>query len=160
MHRFTAQIAIIGINPYVSVPSEILTDIFIKANKNKGPVPVRGHINQVPYTQTLVRYAGEWRLYINTKMLKNSPKRIGEVINVTIEYDPSDRTLAMHPKLQVALNNNAHARQVFDSLMPSLRHEINRYIVGLKSDAKVDENVRRAIAFLEGKGRFVGRELS
>ena len=159
MHSFQAQIEIIGINPYVQVPVGILEEIFAKANKNKGPVPVHGLINDMPYTQTLVRYAGEWRLYINAKMLKDSPKRIGEIIDVTIDYDPSDRTLAMHPKLQLALDGNEHARQVFESLAPSLRHEINRYIIGIKSDAKVDENVQRAIAFLEGEGRFVGREL-
>lgn len=159
MHSFSAKIAIIGINPYVSVPEEVLAAIFAKAGKNKGPVPVHGTIDDVLYTQTLVRYANEWRLYINTKMLKHSPKRIGELIKITIDFDPTNRTLAIHPKLQEALGRHTHARQVFDSLAPSLRHEINRYITNLKTDAKVDQNVQRAIDFLEGRGRFVGRDL-
>ncbi|HYH75153.1 MAG TPA: DUF1905 domain-containing protein [Candidatus Saccharimonadales bacterium] len=75
MHTFTAEIAIIGVNPYVSVPEEILAAIFAEANKNKGPMPIHGYINKTPYTQTLVRFANEWRLYINTTMLKNSPQR-------------------------------------------------------------------------------------
>ncbi len=159
MYNFTAELKIIGINPYVSVPQEILSAIFIKANKSKGPVQVRGSVNRVSYTQTLVRYAGEWRLYINTVMLKNSPKRIGELVEIVIDYDPSDRALPLHPKLQSALQQNTHAHKIFESLRPSLQHEINRYITKLKSDEKVDENVRRAIDFLEGKTRFVGRHL-
>ena len=158
MHTFKAEIAIIGINPYVDVPEEVLSGIFLKAGKDKGPVPVRGSINEVPYTQTLVRYAGEWRLYINTKMLKDSPKRIGEVITITIDFDPADRMLPIHPKLQDALGKDVGAQKVFESLAPSLQNEINRYIVNLKSEAKVDENVQRAIHFLNGRGKFVGRE--
>lgn len=159
MHTFSEKIAIIGVNPYVSVPAEILTAVFIKANKNKGPIPVHGRINGAQYTQTLVRYAGEWRLYINTKMLKNSPKRIGELVEISIDYDPRDRTIPMHADLEKALNKDAKAQKVFESLPPSQQNEINRYIVNLKSEAKVHENVQRAIDYLNGNGRFVGREL-
>ena len=73
MHTFKAEIAIIGTNSYVDVPEEILSSNFLKAGKNKGPVLVRGSINKVPYTQTLVRYAGEWRLYINSDFRKVTP---------------------------------------------------------------------------------------
>lgn len=159
MHKFNAEIKLIGINPYVSMPKDVLTAIFVAAGKTKGPIPVCGAVNDMPYTQTLVRYANEWRLYINTIMLKNSPKRIGEVIEITIEFDPADRRLSIHPKLQEALDADAHARRVFESLTPSLQNEINRYISKLKTDAKIDENILRAIAFLNGNGRFVGREL-
>ena len=85
MHSFTAVLEIIGVNPYVRVPEKILFAILKTHGKDKGPVPVRGEVNGKPYTQTLVRFHGLWRLYINLKMLKNSPKRIGEVIEVAIE---------------------------------------------------------------------------
>jgi hypothetical protein len=159
MHDFTATIAIIGVNPYVSVPQDILAALLAQAGRQNGPIPVHGRINDTPYTQTLVRYAGAWRLYINTLMLKDSPKRIGEVIHISIDFDPRDRSLPLHTALHEALQNDAVAQRVFDSLSPSRQHEINRYISALKSDAKIHQNVQRAIAFLHGKGRFVGREL-
>jgi len=158
MHTFQAKIELIGINPYVFVPDKILSDIFLKAGKSKGPIPIHGHINDAPFTQTLVRYAGEWRLYINTKMLKDSPKRIGETITISVDFDSRDRTIPMHPKLQEALNRDSQALQVFESLTPSRQHEINRYITSLKSEAKIAENVQRAINFLNGKGKFAGRD--
>ena len=89
MHPFKAEIKLIGINPFVFVPEKILSEIFKKAGKDKGHIPVCGTINGVPYTQTLVRYSGEWRLYVNTVMLKNSPKRIGETIEISIAFDPT-----------------------------------------------------------------------
>lgn len=158
MKKFIAKLEIIVGNPFVYIPSTILNSLFLQANKNKSPIPVRGTINGKPYQQTLVKYSGDWRLYINLKMLKNSPKRIGESIAVAIEFDPSDRTITPHPKWVQALANNTKAKEVFDGLIPSRQKEIVRYISNLKTEKSVDRNITRAINFLLGKERFVGRD--
>jgi len=158
MHKFKAKLEIIVGNPFVFVPSVILDKIFQQANKNKGTIPVRGTINGKQYQQTLLKYSGEWRLYINIKMLKNSPRRIGEMIEVEIEFDLTDRTIKPHPKWAQALTDNKEAKEVFDNLSPSKQKEIVRYISNLKTEKSVDKNVIRAINFLLGKERFVGRD--
>lgn len=158
MREFKAKLEIIGINPFVFVPEEILAGIFEEAGRNKGPVPVCGSVNGEPYIQTLVKYSGHWRLYINTIMLPDSPRKIGEIIEVTIGFDPNDRTISPHPELLKALDESEEARQVFDGLTPSLQKEIVRYISFLKSEASVKTNVQKAIGFLLGKNRFVGRD--
>lgn len=158
MHSLKAKIEIIGINPYILLPDKVLASIFKQAGKDKGPIPIRGTINEQPYIQTLVKYSGAWRLYINTTMLKNSPKRIGEIINITVEFDPVERTIKPHPKLIKALNENKEARAVFENLRPSAQLEIVRYISHLKSEESVDRNVLKAINHLLGKERFVGRD--
>ena len=155
---FNATIEIIGINPYVLLPDEVLAEIFIQAKKDKSPIPVKGLINDAPFLQNLMKFKGTWRLYINTAMLKNSPKRISETIAVKIEYDPVERIVAHHPKFAEALEQNNDAKAVFDSLTPSRQLEIVRYIANLKTDESVNRNVARAIGFLLGKGRFVGRD--
>ncbi|WP_246104279.1 YdeI/OmpD-associated family protein [Mucilaginibacter corticis] len=91
-------------------------------------------------------------------MLKNSPKRVGETIAVKIEFDPNERVIAHHPKLIKALSLNKDAKAIFDNLRPSLQLEIVRYIARLKSEESVDRNIARAIDFLLGKGRFIGRD--
>jgi hypothetical protein len=158
MHTFKAELKIIGINPYVEVPQKILAAVFKQAGKEKGKIPIRGTVNKLPYTQTLVKYLGEWRLYINTKMLKDSPKKIGTTITVSVEFDPSDRTITPHPKLIKSLEKNKKAKAVFDQLRPSLQHEIVRYIAHLKTEASIDKNITQAIDFLLGKGRWIGRD--
>jgi uncharacterized protein YdeI (YjbR/CyaY-like superfamily) len=105
-----------------------------------------------------MKFKGEWRLYINTKMLKNSPKRIGEQIEISIDYDAEKRSIPIHPKLSQALNENEAANTIFQNLRPSLQHEIIRYIANLKTEESIDKNVLKAIDFLLGKGKFVGRE--
>lgn len=158
-YTFKARIDIIGINPFVFVPERILKSLFKEAGRDKGPIPVCGEINGTAFKQTLVRYAGQWRLYINTRMLPRSPERIGEMARITIQYDRDDRTIQPHPKLLAALKKNAAAKKVFDNLAPSLQKEIIRYIANLKSEESVERNVQKAVDFLLGKGRFVGRTL-
>lgn len=157
-HTFTATIDIIGVNPFVSVPTDILELLFIQAEKRKGKIPIKGTINNQPYTQTLVRYAGAWRLYINTSMLKNSPKRIGEEITITVEFDSTDRSIAMPLPLQRALEENPEALSVFTSLPPSRQKEIIRYISSLKTEEAIKKNIQRALNFLLGNERFIGRD--
>lgn len=155
---FTARLALIGINPFVFVPNEILEKVFVQANKNKSPIRIKGNINGNEYRQTLVKYDGDWRLYVNLEMLEKSTARIGETIDVSIGFDPEIRTLEPHPKLLEALNQNMDARKGFDGLPSSLRHEIIRYISFLKTEKSVEKNVDRAIRFLLGKERFIGRD--
>ncbi len=156
--KFKAEIGIIGVNPFVFVPGKILLKIFVQSGKSKGPIPIKGTINNKPYQQTLVKYSGAWRLYINTTMLSNSPKKIGEIIEITIVFDPAERIIKPHPKLVKSLSENKDAKKVFYNLSPSRRNEIVRYISFLKTEASIDKNVARAIKFLLGKDRFVGRD--
>jgi hypothetical protein len=155
---FTAAIEIIGVNPFVQVPENILAALFEQCGRNKGAIPIKGTINGSPYTQTLVKFKGLWRFYINTFMFKNSPDRVGEVIEITIQFDPDERTIAPPPGFVKALEENPGAKAVFDSLPPSRRHEIVRYIASLKTEESVTRNITRAIDFLNGNGRFVGRD--
>lgn len=135
-----------------------MTKIFEQSGKTKGHIRIKGTINNLPYTQTLVKYRGDWRLYINTTMLKKSPKRIGEQIEISIAFDPEKREITPHPKLLAALNKNKDACLVFENLRRSLQLEIIRYISALKKEESVDRNVARAIDFLSDKGRFIGRD--
>ncbi len=158
MQKFKAAIKIIGVNPFVFVPHQVLAVIFKQAGRDKGPIPICGTINGISYQQTLMKFKGDWRLYINLKMLKNSTKRIDEEIVITIEFDSADRTIKPHSKFVKALNDSHEAKTKFNSLRPSKQHEIVRYISSLKTEESIDRNVLRAINFLLGNGRFVGRD--
>ena len=155
---FSAELEIIDGNPFVALPPEVLSKLFSDAGRSKSPIPVRGTINGQPYQQTLVKFRGAWRLYVNMQMLDDSPRRIGESIEASVCFDPSDREIKPHPKLLAMLETNPAAREVFDGMAPSRQHEIVRYIDNLKTDESVDRNVGRARNFLLGRGRFVGRD--
>lgn len=158
-NHFTAKLEIIGINPFVFIPEKILNEIFESSEKNKSPIPVKGTVNGKEFKQNLMKYLGEWRLYVNLLMLKNSPKRIGETIEISIEYDDSDRSISIHPKLDQAIKASPVAVKNFENLIPSGKHELIRYINNLKTDAGINRNIDRIIRYLEGETDFFGKRI-
>lgn len=157
MFSFRATLDIIGVNPFVFVPDEILEEIFRRANKTKGYIPIYGELYGKAYKQTLVKFCGAWRLYVNTTMLKNSPKHVGELVEITLDYDPESRDITPPDNFVKALANNKEAKLIFDQLTASRKLEIVRYLAKLKSEEALEKNIVRAINFLLGKERFIGR---
>jgi hypothetical protein len=92
------------------------------------------------------------------KMLPNSPKRIGETVTVSISFDSSDRTIAVHPKLLEAFESDKEANKIFEALTPSLQKEIIRYFNFLKNEETIAKNLKLAIGFLKGENKFLTRE--
>jgi hypothetical protein len=157
-HVFSAKIEIIGINPFIYVPENILNSIFIQAKRSKGHIPIKGTINGNPYKQTLLKYSGAWRLYINTIMLKNSPKRIGEVIKISVIIDTESREVPMLPEFAEALKLNKEASLTFEKLSVYRKLEIIRNLTKLKTKESRERNILKAMDFLAGNGSFLGRQ--
>ncbi|HEU4789060.1 MAG TPA: YdeI/OmpD-associated family protein [Flavobacterium sp.] len=157
-NKFSAEIQIIGVNPFVFLPDTVLDSIFKEANKDKGKIPVKMKIDGHEFIQTLIKYSGHWRLYLNTPMRKTAKKEVGDTANFEIAFDPEERVIPMHPKLINGLRDNPEAQRIFDSLRPSLQLEIVRYLSFLKTEESIDKNVLRAVNFLLGKERFIGRD--
>jgi len=158
MIKFRAKIEIIDVNPFVFLPENVLNEVFKQAGKNKGKIPVQMKIDGHEFVQTLVKWKSAWRLYLNMPMRKAAQKDVGDIADFEIAHDPIKRVVPTHPKLERALKANKQAKEIFDSLRPSLQLEINRYLGSLKTEESVDRNVIRAIQFLLGKGRFIGRD--
>lgn len=158
MFKFLTNIEIIGVNPYVLLPEAVLQEIFIQAGRDKGPIPVKASLDGHSFKQTLVYYSGKWRLYLNGEIRKTAGKDVGDKVDIQIAFDPVERITTMHPKLKDALEKNENAFSKFDTLSPSLQKEIMRYINNLKTESSIDKNVLRAIRFLLGEERFIGRD--
>lgn len=151
MHSFSDRIKIIGINPYVSVPADVLQAIFDAAGKTKGPIPVRGTLNGKKFLQTLVKYKGAWRLYLNTPMRRAAGIDVGDMANVRIAFNAKPRPTLMPPALAAALSEYPKAKVAFDALTPSHCKEIMRYIGFLKTEKSVQRNIQKVLQHLTGK---------
>lgn len=160
MKPFRAKIKLIGINPYISLPLRVLNKIFTEAGKDKGKIPVKMTIDGHPFTQTLVRYSGEWRLYLNTPMRAAAKKETGNTASFTVVFNPDKKkSIKMHPQLSAALRKNTKAHKVFKQLAPSLQLEIIKYFSFLKTEESVERNSKKVIRYLLGDGPFLGRNL-
>jgi hypothetical protein len=151
MTSFKETIGIIGVNPYVTPPEPVLDELFAQAGRRTSPIPVKGKLRGHSYIQTLVRYQGAWRLYLNGPMLKSTGLTVGDTAELTVEFDPKPREVAMVAEFEKALKGSAKATAAYEKFPPSHRKEILRYLGNLKSAETLERNIRKVIAELEGK---------
>lgn len=151
MTRFSARIFKIGVNPYVSVPVPVLRRLFKDSGKDKSPIPVSGTIDGRPFRQTLVRYKGRWRLYLNTPMRKSAGVDVGDTARFQLEFDPTPRIEPMPELLAKKLKENKRAMSEYAQLPPSRQKEICRYLNFAKTEATRVKNVQTVIGHLTGK---------
>jgi hypothetical protein len=151
--RFTATIELLGINPYVLVPSAQLRALFEAAGRDKGPLPIQVELDGHAFPQHLVRYQGAWRLYLNTPMRTAIGKEVGQRVQVLVRNDPVPRAEPMPAEFARALAGASEARACFDALTPGRKKEILRYLNNLKTAASRARNVETVIAHLRGESR-------
>ncbi len=151
MQSFSAPIFKLGINPCVDVPEAVLKSLRQQSGKATGHIPVRGALNGKEFIQTVVKYKGEWRLYINGQMLKASGLEVGDEAKVNIEFDPISRKPLVNPSLAAAFQTNKAARDAFALLSPSRQHEVSRYLGSLQKEDSVNRNVERVLKHLTGE---------
>lgn len=150
MQKFSAKIYKIGVNPVVDPPDNLLNSIFEQVGRSKSPIPVRGLLNGAEFIQTLVKYQGSWRLYINGEMLKASGLKVGDTAHVEIEFDSRSREVPVPKRFADALKNDTQAKTAYEKLSPSRQKEILRYLGFLKTDESLVKNVKRVISHLRG----------
>ncbi len=151
MQIFQQKIEIIGINPYVEVPDNVLQQLFKQSGKDKGPIPVSGMIDGKPFVQTVVKYQGLWRLYLNTPMREASNTKVGDTVTVALEYNDNPPVVEMPQEFSNALSGNKVAKAAFEKLPPYRQKEITRYLANLKTPETLEKNLQKTIDFLEGK---------
>ncbi len=150
MVTFTAKIGKLGINPVIDPPENVMAEIFEQAGRSRGPIPVHGTLDGAPFVQTLVKYKGKWRLYVNGEMIKASGAAVGSVAAVELEYDPKKRPVPVPERFKAFLDSDHRLASAFASLTPGRQKEILRYLGSLKTDDSLDRNIQRVVAQLRG----------
>jgi hypothetical protein len=148
--EFKARIRKVGINPCVDPPARVTAVFGIR-----GYVPVRGTVNGKRFTQTLVPIGGgRHRLFINGPMMKAARLDVGDTVAVSMRIDRASREVPMPSKMKAALAKNSAALKKWDSLTPSRRKEILRYLNSAKRVETFERNLAKVMAILSG--RLVG----
>lgn len=132
----------------------------------RGPMPVRVQVNdkpEIPWRINLMpRRDGGFRLYLAQTVRDASRTRVGELVDVRIQFDTEYRGGPMHPVpgwFSKRLQRNRKARTGWEQLPPSRKKEILRYFAQLKSPEAQARNAARAIHVLAGaRARFMARD--
>ena len=146
--RFPATVHKLGINPCVDVPEPVVTQLLRAARRTSGPVPVRGTINKTPIVATVVKFQGDWQLYLNIEMRRASGVDVGDTVAVALRFDPVPRLLPIPAPLRQALGKNKRAKTTWDGLAPSHRREYLLYLNSLKTTESLERNVKKVIRLL------------
>jgi|SRR3990172_3623579 len=151
MHRFSATVYIIDINPYVKVSNAIIRKLHEEMGKETGPIPVKGKLQSKAFSTTVVKFRGLWRLYLNTLMRRAANADVGDKVNVELRLDKTSREVPSPPKFTLALARNKKAKQAFEKLTPSRQKEVLRYLNNLKQQETLERNIEKVIQFLTWK---------
>ena len=108
-------------------------------------------IDGKPFVQTVVKYQGLWRLYLNTPMREASNTTVGDTVTIALEYNENPPVVKMPPQLIKALKENSTANTAFQKLPPYRQKEITRYLANLKTPETLEKNLQKVMDFLEGK---------
>ncbi|MDP4230895.1 MAG: YdeI/OmpD-associated family protein [Bacteroidota bacterium] len=159
---FQATIKITGVNPYVPVSASRARKLKPQWKK---PMPVLFRINGMPEKfwriNMMPKGDGSFYLYLHGGVRKGSKTKVGDRVEVEIEFDREYRNGPMHPMptwFRSGLQKNPAAKKAWDGLIPSRKKEILRYFANLRSAEAKARNLARALNALSGsKVRFMGR---
>jgi hypothetical protein len=151
MKSFKTKIEIIGINPYMEVPASVLKVLFKEAKKETSPIRVRGTLDGHKFEQTVVKYQGKWRLYLNTPMRDAADLEVGDTATAKIEFNPEPKVEKENKKLLAKLAKNKIAKANFKMLAPYHQAQIHRYLNMLKSEDALTRNIETVMLHLEDK---------
>jgi hypothetical protein len=159
---FTAAIRIRGVNPFILVSASRANAI--KPGWRK-PLPVLVRINGKPEKAWRINMMpvgnGDFYLYLHGDVREVSGTKVGDCVQVEIDFDASYRNGPQHPMprwFKQALARNPKAAKNWKALTPSRKKEVLRYFANLKSPEARIRNLSRVLLVLSGEtGRFMGR---
>jgi Bacteriocin-protection, YdeI or OmpD-Associated/Domain of unknown function (DUF1905) len=161
-HSFLATIYKVWIMRHVDVPEDVATSLIAEIRRvgaaktsarTKGAppkhIPVIATVNHKSVQTTLVPAgAGHYRLTLNTALRKAGRADTGEVIGVTLTYDPNSREIETPPEYLAALKRNALAKKEFDRLPPGHKRQLLAYYQKTKSDKARTNAIEKTIDHL------------
>lgn len=160
--QLRGRIELIGVNPFVRVRAEQARRL---REGWKRPLPVRVQINGAPDPPWPVSMMpigdGDFYLYLSGIVRKASNTKVGDVVEVSLEFDSGYKAGPTHPippSFARGLEESPRAEAAWRNLPPSLQKEMLRYLANLRSSEARRRNVDRALRVLGGsRERFLGR---
>jgi hypothetical protein len=139
---FSATIHKLGINPCVDVPANIVATLLQTADKKNTPVQVKCDLSGTVFDANVVRYMGNWRLYLNTPVRKSARKDVGDRITIKLSYDPTVTMPPIPEAFRQALRDDKDAQKAWRLRPTPKRREILQSL----NDKKTNAELARGIA--------------
>ena len=124
-----------------------------KALSPKGPdIEFRTSLFPVP------RENGHYLLLVNNRVQREARIGVGSVAEFLLEADLEPRPAKLPPELASLLDEEPGLRDYYDSLSESMRREIGKWVMNVKSDAsrtkRAEQMAERLLGAMEGEDQL------
>jgi hypothetical protein len=151
--RFTAKLVARGPGGawcFMPIPFDVLA-----AFGGKGRVPVRGSMNGFPFRSSLMPEGdGTHSMAINKALQAGALAQPGDSVEIELERDVAERSVAVPAELEAELCRSDAARAAFDKLSYSHRKEYADWVAAGKKPETRLERARKALEMVAAKRRF------
>jgi hypothetical protein len=102
---------------------------------------VRGEVNGATFRTSLFADGDGYFLLVNRETQKRARVAFGDHVEITLEPDLEPRPAELPDVLEVLLEEEARLREWYDGLSESMRREIGKWVLGVRSE---EARMRRA----------------
>jgi hypothetical protein len=146
MSSFSTVLVTGSKRPYDSWTFLVVPDRVVATLGSKRP-QVRGTISGVPFTGTVSKGEGVYRMPVPRELQARAKVVCGDRVRVFMEIDPETRPVDIPQELQDVLDGNPDLAKRFDALPPSHRRAWSAYVADAK---RAETRLRRAGKAHEG----------
>ena len=148
MQVFSAPIIKLGINACLNVPEKIVKSLLATAGKKSAPVQVKCVLNGVEFDANVVRYSGDWRLYLNLVTRRAAGSDIGDKVKIHLAYDPSIRMPPIPEQFRQALRGDPDLQKAWRLRPTAKRREILQSLNGKMNAAELARGIAETLELL------------
>ena len=119
-------------------------------------VPVRGTINGFPFRSSLMPMAGCHGMAVNKTMREGAKAEAGDMVEVVMERDMEERTIAAPPELQRELAKSKKAQANWDKLSFAHKKEMAIAIRDAKQEKTKERRLAKVMRVLKTGAKWTG----
>jgi len=127
----------------VDVPRDVSKSLRKLAGDDPKHIPVTGQVEGLPLKSTLSpRGGGSYRLHIHSNIWRKLRIDAGATVEIMLLLDSEPRDPVLPHDLAGGLADEPRALAIFNSLTPSFRRQIVRYVEQAKHATTRDKRIR------------------
>lgn len=116
---------------------------------------VRGEVNGVGFRTSLFADGNGYYLLVNRDTQKRAGVACGNPVEIALEPDMEARPAELPELLEVLLDDEAGLREWYDEMSESMRREIGKWVLGVKSEGsqmrRAQQMAERLLATMEAE---------
>jgi len=122
----------------------------------RGRVPIRGSINGFPFRSSLMPMGGCHMMPVNKALCEGAGVKPGDLVDMIMERDDQERTVAPPPELERELKKNKKTLERWERLSFTHKKEMAASITWAKQEETKKRRLAKVVQVLRTGGKWPG----